>query len=123
ATPPDMGGSWHLPRLVGRRRAVEIIFTGDFVDGTQAEQYGIVNKCLPAEELEATAMSMATKLASGPPVALAMAKRVIQEAPDVSLRDHMANMAYILGALDGSVDVAEGVKAFIEKREAVFRGR
>ena len=68
-------------------------------------------------------MSMATKLASGPPVALAMAKRVIQEAPDVSLRDHMANMAYILGSLDGSEDVTEGVKAFIEKREAVFRGR
>jgi 2-(1,2-epoxy-1,2-dihydrophenyl)acetyl-CoA isomerase len=123
AAPPDMGGSWLLPRLVGRRRAAEINYTGDFVDGPTAERYGIVNRCVPAEDLNATVDEMARKLAAGPPVALEIAKRTIQEAPDVSLRDHLTNMTYILGMLAGTEDEAEGVKAFIEKREPVFRGR
>ena len=123
AAPPDMGGSWLLPRLVGRRRAAEINYTGDFVDAATAELWGIVNRAVPAEELDVVVGEMARKLAAGPPVALEIAKRTIQEAPDVSLRDHMVNMSYILGTLAGTEDEAEGVRAFIEKREPVFRGR
>ncbi len=121
---PDCGGSYFLSRLVGPGWACELIFTGAIVDAREAERMGVVNRVVPQEELIPAAKKLAKDIAGSPPLAVMMAKQTIYKAmvePD--LASHAAFEAYSNGLLVHTEDFKEGVAAFLQKREPVFRGK
>jgi 2-(1,2-epoxy-1,2-dihydrophenyl)acetyl-CoA isomerase len=120
---PDEGGAWFLPRLVGMAKAYELILTGDFVNGPEAERIGLVNRCVPDAELQSATRELAEKIASGPPIALQMAKRAIREGLSLPLRGHFDAIGYYMSVLNNTDDVKEGMRAFVERRAPVFAGR
>ena len=119
----DFGGSWFLTQLVGTAKARELYYTAEIVDAKAAAQLGIVNRVVPDERLEDETMALARKLASGPRVALCYMKRNMNAAetqPLVQCLDLEAMHHTRTGFTD---DHREAAKAFVEKREPVFRGR
>ncbi|RLI05505.1 hypothetical protein DRO26_01975 [Candidatus Bathyarchaeota archaeon] len=120
---PDMGGTYFLPHLVGPHKAKELIFTGRMVDANEAEKIGLVNKVVPAEKLEEETMSLAKKLAEGPTVAYAMAKRAIMRAFWLDLASALDQE--LLGCIQctKTQDFKEGINAFLEKRKPKFIGK
>jgi enoyl-CoA hydratase/carnithine racemase len=120
---PDEGGAWFLPRIVGYARACELIFTGDFVNGPDAERIGLASRCVPDDQLMSAARELAEKIAAGPPIALEMAKRALRESDGLSLRRHFDAIGYYMSVLNDTEDVAEGMRAFVERRAPVFSGR
>ena len=120
---PDWGGSWFLPRVVGAAKAYELIFTGDSIDANEAFRLGIVNYVVAPEELMNETYKLARKIAAGPPVAIALSKRAIQHNENVDLRAGLEFETFIQGVARETEDSKEGVRAFMEKRAPVFRGR
>lgn len=120
---PGYAGSQRLPRLVGKGRALEILLTGDMVGAARAYEMGLVNKVVPAAELLAEAKKMATALAAKAP----LATRYILEAVNHGMEMPLADAQFLEGSLFGLVasteDMKEGTKAFLEKRQAAWRGR
>jgi enoyl-CoA hydratase/carnithine racemase len=120
---PDVGGSSRLPQVVGLGRAKELIMTGKLVDGTEAERIGLVNRVAPAEELEAATRQLVDELLLCAPVAVGLAKRVV----DASARPALSTTLELEVALQEScartADFAEGAKAFAERRQPEFTGR
>jgi 2-(1,2-epoxy-1,2-dihydrophenyl)acetyl-CoA isomerase len=119
---PDSGGMWLLPRLVGLQRAKELVFFGDAVPARDAERMGLVNRVVPAAELEATARAWAARLASGPTTAISLAKSLLNrsfESPwEVALREEAAAVELN----KGTHDATEGIASFRERRPAHFVG-
>jgi 2-(1,2-epoxy-1,2-dihydrophenyl)acetyl-CoA isomerase len=119
---PDAGGLWLLPRLVGLQRAKELIFFGDAVPARDAERLGLVNRVVPAADLETAARAWAGRLASGPTTAIGLAKSLLNrsfESPwEVALRDEAAAVELN----KGTRDAAEGIASFRERRPATFVG-
>jgi 2-(1,2-epoxy-1,2-dihydrophenyl)acetyl-CoA isomerase len=120
---PDWGGSWFLPRVVGTAKACELIFTGDSIDANEAFRLGIVNYVVAPEELMTETYKLAKKIAAGPPVAIALSKRAIHHNEEVDLRAGLEFETFIQGVARETEDSKEGVRAFMEKRAPVFRGR
>ena len=120
---PDWGGTYFLPRVVGTAKACELIFTGDTIDAAQALELGILNAVAAPEELMTKARELAAKIAAGPPVAIALAKRAIYHNEHVDLRAALEFETFAQNISRETEDAKEGVKAFIEKRAAVFKGR
>ena len=120
---PDWGGSYFLPRAVGMAKAAELLFTGDAIDAAEALRLGIVNAVHPAETLMAETYKLAAKIAAGPPVALALTKRALYRNQDVDVRVALEFETFIQGLARETEDYKEGVRAFVEKRAPVFRGR
>jgi len=120
---PDCGGTYFLPRLVGLSKAKELIFTGEMIDAKEAGRIGLVDKVVPADELESTGMELARRLAKGPTLAIGKAKvainRAIESNLDSALKDALEAMNFILG----TEDAMEGIAAFMEKREPKFKGK
>ncbi len=120
---PGAGGTQRLPRLVGRSRAKELIYTGDMIPAQEAARIGLVDRVVPPERLEQEARQLAMKLAEKPPLALMAAKYAIQMGLETNIWTGMALESSLFGLLFSTDDVAEGVAAFLEKRKPKFKGR
>lgn len=120
---PGGGATQRLPRLIGLRKALELMLTGDWLSGKQAEAIGLVNKSAPADNLEEAYMEYVNKLVKKSPLALARIKKLSWATQEVALRE--GNELEILTSCvhQQSHDCKEGIAAFIEKREAHFTGR
>jgi enoyl-CoA hydratase/carnithine racemase len=119
----DFGGSWLLPRLVGMHRAKELVLLADIIDAAEADRIGLVNRVVPEAELDDTVDSIAARLAAGPPIALAMSKRLLNNSFDVTLEQALDDEGLAQTVTFSTEDVAEAMSAFIDKRDPVFRGR
>lgn len=119
----DFGGSWLLPRLVGMHRAKELVLLADIIDAAEADRIGLVNRVVPEAELDATVDAIAARLAAGPPIALAMSKRLLNNSFDVTLEQALDDEGLAQTVTFTTEDVAEAMSAFIDKRDPVFRGR
>lgn len=119
---PGDGGAWLLTRLIGMSRAAEMVFTGDAIDAHQAEQWGLVSRVVPPDQLLPAAQEMAARMAANPGHAVRLAKRLLREAMHTRL-DTMLEMAAAFQALAHQTDDhREAVAAFLEKRPPVFKG-
>ncbi len=119
----DFGGSWFLTQLVGTARARELYYTARIVDAAEALALGIVNRLVPDAQLEEETLALATRLARGPRVALRYMKRNMNAAETGSLKDCLDLEAWNHTRTGFTDDHREAAKAFVDKREPVFRGR
>lgn len=120
---PDNGTTWLLTRVIGVGRALEYILTGDFCGAEEAYRIGILNKLVSAAELEKEAMSLATRLANGPPVAQRLARLLVYKNLEVDLETALTMESACISICLGTEDNKEGIQAFAEKRQPIFKGK
>jgi len=116
------GGSQRLARLLGKARAKELLFTAARIDAQKAKEIGLVLEVLPADQLMAHCRAVAEKIAANGPLAVAQAKKVIEFGADADLRAANELEQQAFGLLFGTDDLKEGMRAFLEKRKATFKG-
>jgi 2-(1,2-epoxy-1,2-dihydrophenyl)acetyl-CoA isomerase len=119
---PDSGASWLLPRLVGPAKAAELALVGDALSAADAERFGLVMSVVPADALAGAAHALATRLAAGAPLAMALTKRALGRALESSLEEALEYEAELQGIAGRTADHEEGIAAFVEKRSPSFRG-
>jgi enoyl-CoA hydratase/carnithine racemase len=119
----DLGGSWLLPRLVGLHRAKELALLAEMISAEQAERLGLVNRVVPDAELDALVADWAGRLAAGPPLALAMSKRLLNQSLATGLAEALDAEGMAQSVNTASEDTKEAMRAFFQKREPTFRGR
>jgi enoyl-CoA hydratase len=120
---PGWGGTQRLTRLVGRTKAKEMVFTGKMIDARTAEQLGIVNMVVPADKFREAVRQFALELASKAPVAIKVAKALIDKGAEIGLDSALALEREGFGVVASTEDLQEGVNAFTEKRKPVFKGK
>jgi 2-(1,2-epoxy-1,2-dihydrophenyl)acetyl-CoA isomerase len=120
---PDSGVSWLLPRRVGEVRARKMLLLGEKVDGTTAADWGMVDRCVPDDQLEAAAAEVAARLVASPTVAIGLTKLLMHAGRDESLQAHLRNEAFAMELSSRSEDFREGLAAFAAKRPPEFTGR
>lgn len=119
----DVGASWALPRLVGLRQALEIAMLGETFGADEALRLGLVNRVLPAAELEAAAQAFAQRLASGPTLAYGHMRRLLRAGLDHDLATQLQAEAAAFDACARTADMRDGIEAFLAKRKPQFNGR
>jgi enoyl-CoA hydratase/carnithine racemase len=120
---PDVGGSSRLPAVVGLGRAKELVMTSKLVDGIEAERIGLVNRVAPAEELDAATAALVDELLACAPVAVGLAKRVLDGAAKPALAASLEHEVTVQELCAATEDFTEGTRAFAEKRQPHFSGR
>jgi enoyl-CoA hydratase/carnithine racemase len=120
---PGWGGTQRLTRLIGATKAKELIYTGKLIDAKIAEQLGIINMTVPADKFKETVKQFASELAQKAPVALKVAKAVINKGSEISLDAALTLEREGFGVVASTEDLQEGVAAFAEKRKPTFRGK
>ena len=119
----DFGGTWLLPRLVGLHRAKELALLGDKISAQHAADIGLVNRVVPSAELDAVVDNWARRLADGPPLALALTKRMLNDSFGLSLDEALEGEARSQHITFSSRDLTEGLAAFADRRAPRFQGR
>ena len=119
---PDSGATWFLPRLVGPARAAELALLDEPLSAVEAARIGLVARVVPAESLMTEAHVVALRLAALAPVALALTKHALERSWSVTLDAALEDEAWRQGIAGATADHAEGIAAFLEKRQPRFRG-
>lgn len=119
---PDSGSTYLLPRLVGLSKALELSFTADAVDAGEALRLGLVNRLVPHDELMPRTLEFARRFAAGPTRAYGLIKRAINYGLGATLEQALDYEAYLQEVAGRTADHREGVAAFMEKRQANFKG-
>jgi 2-(1,2-epoxy-1,2-dihydrophenyl)acetyl-CoA isomerase len=119
---PDAGGCYLLPRIIGLQRAKQLMFFGDDVPASVAERIGLVNGVVPSSELDAAATEWAGRLAALPTKAIAMTKWLLNRSFESSRSTALEEEAFAQELVGHTEDSSEGMRAFIERRSAEFKG-
>jgi 2-(1,2-epoxy-1,2-dihydrophenyl)acetyl-CoA isomerase len=119
----DFGASWLLPRLIGLHRAKELAFLAEILGAAEAAELGLVNRVLPADELDEFVEHWARSLAAGPPLALSLTKSMLNDSLSLSFDQAIEEESRSQAANFASRDTREALVAFAEKRQPRFEGR
>ncbi|HEX2437435.1 MAG TPA: enoyl-CoA hydratase [Methylomirabilota bacterium] len=119
---PGDGDTYFLPRLVGAAKALELLWTADFIEAPEAHRLGIVQRIVSDAELKDATYALARQIADGPQIPIRMIKRLVYQSLRLDLRTHLDLVSSHMGIVRQTADHAEGVAAFKEKRPAKFRG-
>ncbi|GMU78272.1 MAG: enoyl-CoA hydratase [Acidimicrobiia bacterium] len=119
---PDGGGTYFLPRLVGLQKAKELVFFGDDLGAADAERIGLVNRVVPAGELEATTRAWAERLAQGPTKTIGFSKRLLNRSLDADRATIFEEEALLVELVGHTGDSTEGVASYRERRPTEFKG-
>ncbi|MFQ6128914.1 MAG: enoyl-CoA hydratase/isomerase family protein [Thermoplasmata archaeon] len=120
---PGFGGTQRLTKIVGKGRAAELVFTGKMIDAKEAEQWGLVNKVVPLDDLEKEVNELAQTIAKNGPVGVRLAKSAINRALETGLNEGLAYERELVSLTFSTDDKEEGMKAFLEKRDPKFEGK
>ncbi len=120
---PGAGGPGRLPKLIGKQQAMRLILTGDIIGAEEALRLGLVMKVVPLEKLMAEAKEFAQKILRNAPLSIRLAKDAVEVGMDLPLHQAIEYAERNLEILIRSEDMKEGMKAFLEKRKANFKGR
>ena len=120
---PGDGDTYFLPRLVGTARALELLWTADFIEAAEALRLGIVNRVVPADRLAEDTYALARKIAEGPQIPIRMIKRLVYQSLRLDLRTHLDLVSSHMAVVRETEDHKEGVQAFKDKRPPKFTGR
>jgi 2-(1,2-epoxy-1,2-dihydrophenyl)acetyl-CoA isomerase len=119
----DLGGSWLLPKLIGLQQAKRLVLLADMIGAEEAQKLGLVTWVKPPDQIDVFVDELASRLAAGPPVALAQSKALLNDGADATLRQALANEARAQPGNFATADSIEAYAAFAEKRDPAFTGR
>ena len=119
---PGDGGSWLLPRLVGLQKALELLWSGELFGADEAHEIGYILRVVPHEELMDEVRKYAKKLASGPPIAIQLTKRLVYRGLNSTFMEGLDAAQAAMTIVQSTEDSKEGPRAFVEKRPPEFKG-
>jgi 2-(1,2-epoxy-1,2-dihydrophenyl)acetyl-CoA isomerase len=120
---PEFGSTYNLVKIVGIAKACELVFTGKIIEAAEAERIGLVNQVVPHEKLEEVTMEMARAIANNPPIAIQLGKLSLYKGLEANYQTQAIWERLVQNYMKITEDHNEGVRAFLEKRKPVFKGK